>query len=86
MFMFKMQNMTAKDPFLFNRDPQSGIVFGMSQQLPLWGKLGLREKMEKEESESYRWTSEEKKTRPGPFGQGNILQALGGGQGAGRDR
>jgi outer membrane protein, heavy metal efflux system len=61
MFMFKLQNMTAKDPFIFNRDPQSGIVFGVSQQLPLWGKLGLRKEMAKNESESYRWALEERK-------------------------
>ncbi len=61
MFMVKLQNMMAKDPFVFNRDLQSGIVFGVSQQLPLWGKLGLRKEMAKNESESYRWALEERK-------------------------
>jgi outer membrane protein TolC len=61
MFMFKLQNMLAREPFVFNKDPQSGKVIGISQQLPFWGKRAIREEIAVYEAESYRWQAEERK-------------------------
>lgn len=61
MFMFKLQNMMTRQPFVFNRDPQSAMVFGISQQFPFWGKRALRKEIALNESESYRWAFEERK-------------------------
>ena len=61
MFMFKLQNMLAREPFVFNKDPQSAKVIGISQQLPFWGKRAIRQEVAQYEAESYRWTIEERK-------------------------
>ncbi len=61
MLMFKMQNMPVRNPFVFNKDPQSAMVVGLSQQLPFWGKRHLRKRMALSEAESYRWAYEERK-------------------------
>jgi len=61
MFMFKLQNMLAREPFVFNKDPQSAKVIGISQQLPFWGKRALRQEIAQYEGESYRWANEERK-------------------------
>ncbi len=61
MFMFKLQNMLAREPFVFNKDPQSAKVIGISQQLPFWGKRALRQEVAQYEAESYKWAIEERK-------------------------
>lgn len=61
MFMFKLQSMLAREPFVFNKDPQSAKVIGLSQQLPFWGKRALKEEMAGYEAEAYRWQIEERK-------------------------
>jgi cobalt-zinc-cadmium efflux system outer membrane protein len=61
MFMFKLQNMLAREPLVFNKDPQSAKVIGITQQLPFWGKRALREEIAGYEAESYRWQVEERK-------------------------
>jgi outer membrane protein TolC len=61
MFMFKLQNMLAREPFVFNKDPQSAKVIGISQQLPFWGKRAIRQEVAQYEAESYKWTIEERK-------------------------
>lgn len=61
MFMFKLQNMLAREPFAFNKDPQSAKVIGISQQLPFWGKRALKQEISQYEGESYRWANEERK-------------------------
>ncbi len=61
MFMFKLQNMLAREPFVFNKDPQSAKVIGISQQLPFWGKRALKQEVARYEAESYKWTIEERK-------------------------
>ncbi len=61
MVMFKIQNTPASDPLVFNRDPQSAKVIGISQQLPFWGKRGLRRDIARYEADSYRWAFEERK-------------------------
>ncbi len=61
MFMFKLQNMLAREPFIFNKDPQSAKVIGISQQIPFWGKRALKEEVAQYEAESYRWGVEERK-------------------------
>jgi outer membrane protein TolC len=60
MFMFKLQNMTAREPFIFNKDPQSAKVIGISQQLPFWGKRAIRQEVAQHEAESYRWSIAER--------------------------
>ena len=61
MFMFKLQNMLAREPFVFNKDPQSAKVIGISQQLPFWGKRALKKEIAQYEGESYKWANEERK-------------------------
>ncbi len=61
MFMFKLQSMLAREPLVFNKDPQSAKVIGISQQLPFWGKRALKEEMAEYEAESYRWQIEERR-------------------------
>lgn len=61
MLMFKLQNMTVREPFVFNKDTQSAKVIGISQQLPFWGKRALRQEVANYEAESYRWQIEERK-------------------------
>ena len=61
MVMMKLQNMLAREPWVFNQDPNSGKVVGISQQLPFWGKRALRERVAMLEADSYRWAFEERK-------------------------
>lgn len=61
MFMFKLQNMLAREPLVFNKDPQSAKVIGISQQLPFWGKRAIRQEVAQYEAESYKWVIEERK-------------------------
>lgn len=61
MFMFKLQNMVAREPFVFDKDPQSAKVIGISQQLPFWGKRAIKEEIAQYEAESFRWAIEERK-------------------------
>jgi len=61
MFMFKLQNMLAREPLVFNKDPQSAKVIGISQQLPFWGKRALKQEVAQYEAESYKWAVEERK-------------------------
>ena len=59
MVMFRLQNMLTRQPGVFNLDPTSAKVVGISQQLPFWGKRGLREKVALSEAESYKWAFED---------------------------
>lgn len=61
MFMFKLQNMLAREPFTFNKDPQSAKVIGISQQLPFWGKRAIKQEIANLDAQSYRWKIEERK-------------------------
>lgn len=61
MFMFKLQNMLAREPLVFNKDLQSAKVIGITQQLPFWGKRAIRQEMAQYEAESYKWAIEERK-------------------------
>ena len=61
MFMFKLQNMLAREPFVFDKDPQSAKVIGISQQLPFWGKRAIKGEIAQYEADSYRWGMEERK-------------------------
>ncbi|MDD2733599.1 MAG: TolC family protein [Desulfuromonadaceae bacterium] len=61
MFMFKLQNMLAREPLVFNKDPQSAKVIGISQQIPFWGKRAIRQEVAQYEAESYKWAIEERK-------------------------
>ncbi|MEI6847384.1 MAG: TolC family protein [Chlorobiaceae bacterium] len=61
MIMLKMQNMLTREPVVFNKDPQSAIVVGLSQQIPFWGKQVARKDVALHDAESYKWTFEERK-------------------------
>jgi outer membrane protein TolC len=62
MLMFRLDNLLVRDPLSFGgRDPTTAKVVGISQQLPFWGKRGLREELAQHEAEAYRWTVEERK-------------------------
>lgn len=62
MFMFKLQNLVAREPFSFGgSDPQTAKVIGISQQLPFWGKRAIKQEIAEHEAESYKWSIEERK-------------------------
>ena len=61
MVMFRLQNMLAREPLVFNKDPQSAKVIGITQQLPFWGKRAIKEDVACYEAESYKWAIEERK-------------------------
>jgi outer membrane protein TolC len=61
MVMFKLQNMLVREPFVFNKDPQSAKVIGISQQIPFWGKQAIKQEIADYEAESYKWSIEERK-------------------------
>ena len=62
MFMFKLQNLLVREPFsLGGKDPQTAKVVGISQQLPFWGKRGIRQEIANLDAESYHWQIEERK-------------------------
>lgn len=61
MFMFKLQNLLARQPTALDKDPQTAKVIGISQQLPFWGKRDLRKEIANYEAESYRFAAEERK-------------------------
>jgi cobalt-zinc-cadmium efflux system outer membrane protein len=61
MLMLKIQNGIVTDPLNFKKDGMTQKVIGLSQQLPFWGKRGLREEVAAKEAESYKWAVEERK-------------------------
>ena len=61
MLMLKIQNGLVNSPLNFRRDSMTQKVVGISQQLPFWGKRGLKEEMAAKDAESFRWQVEERK-------------------------
>ena len=61
MLMLKIQNGIVQDPLNFSKDPMTQKVIGISQQLPFWGKRGLKEEIAAKDADSYRWQVEERK-------------------------
>lgn len=62
MFMFKLQNIVAREPLSFGgSDPQTAKVIGISQQLPFWGKRAIKQEVAQYEAESYKWSIDERK-------------------------
>lgn len=62
MFMLKLQNLLAREPFsLGGKDPQTAKVVGISQQIPFWGKRAIRQEIANLDAQSYRWQVEERK-------------------------
>src|SRR5450631_725177 len=61
MLMLKIQNGIVSDPLNFHKDSMTQKVIGISQQLPFWGKRGLKEEMAAKEADSYRWQVEVRK-------------------------
>jgi outer membrane protein, heavy metal efflux system len=61
MLMLKIQNGVVTDPLNFGKEPMTSKVIGISQQIPFWGKRGLKGEVAAKEAESYRWSVEERK-------------------------
>lgn len=61
MLMIKLQSMLIREPFIFNKDPQSAKVIGISQQFPYWGKRAIKQEIADFEAEAYKWSVEERK-------------------------
>jgi cobalt-zinc-cadmium efflux system outer membrane protein len=61
MLMLKIQNGMVRAPLDFRRDSMTQKVIGISQQLPFWGKRGLKEEVAAKEAESYRWAVAERR-------------------------
>ncbi len=61
MLMLKVQNGLVRAPLDFRRDSMTQKVIGISQQLPFWGKRGLKGEVAEKEAESYRWALAERK-------------------------
>jgi outer membrane protein TolC len=66
MFMFKLQNLVAREPFSFGgTDPQTAKVIGISQQFPFWGKRAIKQEIANFEAEAYKWAVDERKLELG---------------------
>jgi outer membrane protein TolC len=61
MLMLKIQNGVVSDPLNFRKEPMTAKVIGISQQLPFWGKRGMKAEVAEKNAESYRWQVEERK-------------------------
>jgi len=61
MLMLKIQNGVISDPLNFSKEAMTSKVIGISQQLPFWGKRGLKQEIAGKDAESYRWQVEERK-------------------------
>lgn len=61
MLMLKISNGVVRAPLDFQKETMTGRVIGLSQQLPFWGKRGLKGEVAAKEAESYRWSLEERK-------------------------
>lgn len=61
MLMLKIQNGVLQDPLNFRKEAMTAKVVGLSQQLPFWGKRGLKEEIAARDAEAYRWQVEERK-------------------------
>jgi len=61
MLMLKIQNGIVTDPFNFSKDPMTQKVIGISQQIPFWGKRGLKAEIAAKEAESYKWQVDERR-------------------------
>lgn len=61
MLMLKIQNGVVNSPLNFRRDSMTQKVVGISQQIPFWGKRGLKEEVAAKDAESYRWQVEERR-------------------------
>lgn len=61
MLMLKIQNGIISDPLNFTKDPMTQKVIGISQQIPFFGKQGLKSELAGKEADSYKWQIEEKR-------------------------
>ncbi|MBW4055617.1 MAG: TolC family protein [Proteobacteria bacterium] len=61
MLTLKIQNGVVTDPFNFGKEPMTAKVVGISQQIPFWGKLGLKGELATKTAESYRWVVDERR-------------------------
>jgi outer membrane protein TolC len=61
MLMLKIQSGLVNSPLNFRRDSMTQKVIGLSQQIPFWGKRGLKEEVAAKDAESYRWQAEERR-------------------------
>ncbi len=61
MVMFRIQNALVTDPLTFDKDPMTGKVIGISQQIPFAGKRALKHQSAQQEAEAERWQYEERR-------------------------
>jgi outer membrane protein TolC len=61
MLMLKLQNLVARQPTSFDKDPQTAKVIGITQQFLFWGKRAIKQDIAQYEAESYKWAIEERK-------------------------
>jgi outer membrane protein TolC len=61
MLMFRIQNALVNDPFAFDKDPMTGKVIGISQEIPFAGKRELARRAADQEAEAERWQFEERR-------------------------
>ncbi|KAB0671140.1 TolC family protein [Oryzomonas sagensis] len=60
MLMLKIQNGVVSDPLNFRRDSMTQKVVGISQQLPWFGKRGLKSEVARRDAEASHWNREER--------------------------
>jgi outer membrane protein TolC len=61
MLMFRIQNALVNDPLAFDKDPMTGKVIGISQQIPFAGKRALARQAATQDAEAQRWQYEERR-------------------------
>jgi outer membrane protein TolC len=61
MLMLKIQNGLIREPFNFDRDPDTAKVIGLSQMIPAHGKRALQRQGALREAEADRWRIEERR-------------------------
>ncbi|MDA8137580.1 MAG: TolC family protein [Desulfobacteraceae bacterium] len=61
MLMLKIQNGLVNDPLAFDKDPMTGKVIGISQQIPFAGKRALAKQAAGQDAEAGRWQYEERR-------------------------
>ncbi|MFZ5774372.1 MAG: TolC family protein [Thermodesulfobacteriota bacterium] len=77
MLMIKLQNLVTRDPLVFDKDPQTAKVIGISQQIPFFGKRAIRQEVAGHEAESYRWALEERRLELGRMVKETYYQLYG---------
>ena len=73
MLELKIDEATTKYPIDFAKIEKTKQVVGLSQQIPFFGKLGLKGEVAARDADSSRWMMGETKLEAGPLGQEYVL-------------